>query len=671
MLGHLFLEVMDMSRAASLVILIIIVARILLKKHPKHLSYMLWGVVLFKLFCHFTLESKISPIPNLKPTFYEYRSEKENVLSESANHFAVPYINRSTSNLQETSQALPKQFSFIESQKGSAELSWQELFIAYGQYVWLLGICAMILYSTISAVKIHKTVSASVHLKEKIYITDTPVSPFAMGILKPKIYLPRNLNEKEQEYIILHEQFHIRRLDHIVKPIAFAALCIHWFNPLVWIAFILSCRDMEMSCDEAVIRKMGNSVKADYSASLLALSTRQVVTRGIPVDFGKGDVTIRIKNLAAFGKTKKGIAVILMIACFIFTICLSTTHQNTGFAKNDNSFSERAAEEAEIQNTRNTVKEELPLKVTVNISDYYTVSTGDPSNFYCIDENGILWGSGRNNYGQLGQGTQDYDFHGEMVKIAENVIHVDYSQKGFTIFITKDNKLYGMGNAGCGALQQYEEFDWTQYTNGEKYTVTAPLLLMEDVMYACCGRDDIVCLKKDGTVWTWGTVYVEGGYLSEHVYFIEKPKKILENASFVTGGWFNHAALLQDGTLWTWGYNSSGNCGVSAPSALANPTKVAQQVIMVWTNLAVAGYPQPGPEEISLAWTGNLKYNTAYNDISEFEDIYPFLLNNTVIQKTDGSYWVCGENVGTEEKVVHGAEGDYYVACSHEFSLCE
>lgn len=145
---------------------------------------------------------------------------------------------------------------------------------------------------------------------------------------------------------------------------------------------------------------------------------------------------------------------------------------------------------------------------------------------------------------------------------------------------------------------------------------------MENVVYASCGRDDIVCMGEDGTVWTWG-------------------------------------------------YNSAGNCGVAEPAVISEPTKVAEDTVMVWTDLAVDGYPQPNADDIAKAWTGSLKYQTDYEDIAEFEGMYPAFLNNTVIKKADGSYWVCGENVGTEEKVVHGAEGDYSVTCSYEFYPCE
>ena len=206
-----------------------------------------------------------------------------------------------------------------------------------------------------------------------------------------------------RDYIVLHEKLHIRRFDHVVKPVAFAALCIHWFNPLVWIAFIFFCKDMEMSCDEAVIKKMGENIRADYSASLLTLSTRHRIIRGIPVDFGEGDTKDRIKNLAAFRKTPKGILVILIAGIVILNICLAFT-RNT-FIDKDN-----------LQNEINIVKNEEisdkpneseKLNVSLDITEHYITNTGDPSNLYYIDENSVLWGSGKNEYAQLGQGTQD------------------------------------------------------------------------------------------------------------------------------------------------------------------------------------------------------------------------------------------------------------------------
>jgi hypothetical protein len=312
----------------------------------------------------------------------------------------------------------------------------------------------------------------------------------------------------------------------------------------------------------------------------------------------------------------------------------------------------------DINNTDNQVvsadisidEEKEDINVVLNLQDYYITNTGDPDNLYYIDEDKVLWGCGRNNYGQLGQGTQDYDSHDDMVKIAENVIHVDYSQKGFTIFLTEDHKLYGMGNAGCGALQQYDEFTWEKYVNGEAYTVTTPYLLMENVIYARCGREDIACMTEDKSVWIWGTIGYDGDF-AENAYFESEPVKVLENAELITGGLYNHAALLTDGTVWTWGYNYAGNCGVEFEKGtiVPRPTQVAEDVVMVWT--------------------GSTKLNVDCYDISEFDGVFEKTMENTVIRKKDGSYWACGSNVGDEERTLYlyWEVMDYTLVCSDKF----
>lgn len=274
------------------------------------------------------------------------------------------------------------------------------------------------------AAKIRKKVSVSIPFKENIYITDETVSPFVMGIFRPRIYLPDGLGEKEQEYIILHEKFHIRRLDHMVKPMAFAALCIHWFNPFVWVAFILFCKDMEMSCDEAVIKKMGENIRADYSVSLLALSTKHRILRGVPVDFGEWNTKGRIQNLAAFRKTKKGVLAVLTAGVVILILCLASTHKTSHAADNDlenQKMQIAAANDPEDQKPQvgaandpedgiaDADDPKIPnqLIISLDITELYHRNVGDPSNLYYIDENNVLWGSGQNECAQLGQGTRE------------------------------------------------------------------------------------------------------------------------------------------------------------------------------------------------------------------------------------------------------------------------
>ncbi|HJA92685.1 MAG TPA: hypothetical protein H9717_06160 [Candidatus Eisenbergiella merdipullorum] len=331
----------------------------------------------------------------------------------------------------------------------------------------------------------------------------------------------------------------------------------------------------------------------------------------------------------------------------LFGMILTVFIAACGNQRNMQSGEDGSLQSAETKPETETVaaQEKETIEVSVVIEDHYITNMGDPSNLYHIDENNVLWGCGRNNYGQLGQGTQDYDFHEEMVKIAEDVIHVDYSQEGFVIYLTADHDLYGFGNAGTGALRQLDEFSVEFYNNGEACVVKEPVLLMPDVTYARCGREDVVCLRSDQSVWTWGTIWYEnGGY-----DFRGTPEKILDETVWVTGGPYNHAALLRDGSVWTWGYNYSGNCGIKDMPLISDPQEAANGVEMVWT--------------------GRMEENVNCEKIADFDGIYERQMENTVIRRTDGTYWICGANVGNEEKVlpVSYEVTDYVMTCTSEF----
>lgn len=179
--------------------------------------------------------------------------------------------------------------------------------------------------------------------------------------------------------------------------------------------------------------------------------------------------------------------------------------------------------------------------ISINIADHYITNTGDPGNLYSIDENNVLWGCGNNDWGQLAQGTRDYDVHNEKVKIAENVVHVDYSREGFAIYLTKDNKLYAFGHAGKGTEEFSKKYgyDKTAKLFDNNYYVDTPRLIMEDVRYARCGKFDIIAIKNDGSVWSWGTTNESMTFENYAVSFIKKPEKILDNAVLVTGGTFH------------------------------------------------------------------------------------------------------------------------------------
>ncbi|CDX00757.1 Peptidase M56 BlaR1 [Desulfitobacterium hafniense] len=297
---ELFLKVLNMSITGSAVILCVVLMRFLLRRAPKVFSYALWSVVLFRLVCPFSFESALSLLP-VNPEPIPHRIV----------YAAVPQIQTGITAVDRVvSSSLPGATPY-------ASVNPLQIWVFLGSLLWIMGIAVLLLYSVFSLLSLKKRLKDALHDKENIYLCDSLDTPFVMGVLGPRIYLPASLSGAEKEYILLHEQTHIRRFDHVVKILSFFVLCIHWFNPLVWAAFFLSGRDMEMSCDEAVIRKLGHEVKKDYSSSLLSLATGRPIVGGTPLAFGEGDTRGRIMNVLNYKKPGFRVLLFAFLAVFI------------------------------------------------------------------------------------------------------------------------------------------------------------------------------------------------------------------------------------------------------------------------------------------------------------------------------------------------------------------
>lgn len=300
MLEREFLQVINMSYIASIVIMFILVARLLLTKAPKKYSYILWAVALVRLIVPVSFESVLSLVP-VNPT----------LISNDILYDISPTINTGMSNIdQSISSSLP-------TADAVASVNPMQVWIFVGSLIWILGIAILIIYGMVSLIRMKDKLKNANCEKDNIYQSDNVTTPFVLGLIQPKIYLPAFLSESEKEYILLHEQTHIKRFDHIIRFISYLVLCIHWYNPLVWIAFWLSAKDMEMSCDEYVINQLGHSVKKDYSQSLLNLTTGRMKIGLMPLAFGEGDTKERIKNIINFKQPK--FYIIIALAILIFT----------------------------------------------------------------------------------------------------------------------------------------------------------------------------------------------------------------------------------------------------------------------------------------------------------------------------------------------------------------
>jgi beta-lactamase regulating signal transducer with metallopeptidase domain len=641
-----FLNLFEITAEVSVLIVLIGIIQMALKKRLNpNIRYFLWIFVAVRILVPFQFEFSVELPKQLENVPIKVISEEPtNFQSENYTLDNLPIEGLTAGDLSEP--VIDETTDVKSEEKG---IDKYELFLC----IWIFGVGVMSLYVSLNNMRLCTRLKKH---RQEIGTLPNGIPLYSVygynclnGIIFPAIYVDVEhlQDDKIIDNVIQHELQHYKVKDNIWQFIRVICLIVQWYNPLVWWAYVASKRDCELACDARTVSGMSEKERYEYGKSLLVVieytfKEKQNMNLTTPMVGNKKFMEQRIKIIIKY-KKKRAVFISAVIICMVVIVGFISVKMYKNNDINDTDNQEASADVSTEEQTDD-------VNVVLDIQDYYIINTGDPSNLYYIDEDKVLWGCGRNNYGQLGQGTQDYDFHDEMVKIAENVIHIDYSQTGFTIFLTDDHKLYGMGNAGCGALQQYDEFTWDKYVNAESYTVTTPYLLMENVIYARCGREDIACMTEDKSVWIWGTI----GYNGIQSYFEPKPVKVLENAALITGGLYNHAALLADGTVWTWGYNYSGNCGVEFEKGtiIPTPTQVAEDVVMVWTE--------------------STKLNVDCYDISEFDGVYEKGMENTIICKKDGSYWACGLNVGDEEiippiYVQYDEEIDYTVVCSDKF----
>lgn len=307
-LQDLFVDVVNMSITASYAILFVLAARLLLKKAPKIFSYGLWGIVLFRLVCPFSFSSALSLLRFVgeKSGKMEYIPGDIGMMPQPSTATGVGVADSAVS-------------ASLPAAVPDASVNPMQVVLFVLSVVWALGIAFMLLYGVFSYIKLKHRVRTALLAEGGVFECGSISSPFVLGTIKPKIYLPSGLKDAERSYILEHERTHIRRFDYLIKPAAFMALCIHWFNPLVWLGFKLMTKDMEMSCDERVLRKMGTGIKKAYSESLLSLAAGGRIAGAGPLAFGESGVRSRIKNILnyrrpAFWATIAAVAVVAAAA---------------------------------------------------------------------------------------------------------------------------------------------------------------------------------------------------------------------------------------------------------------------------------------------------------------------------------------------------------------------
>lgn len=328
-MNRIFLTVLNMSLTAGYCILAVILLRFLLKRQPKIFSYLLWSVVLFRLLCPFSFSSSYSLLRVNTHLF-----SGEIIRMGSMNDGEGIQENTDGAFLQETEKAEDALGHPGVDTEDAAKIRIQKV-IGIGAWIWFAGMLALALHSIRAVFRLRRSLADAVQTEENQYEAEGIASPFVMGVYRPRIYLPSHLAEEEKRYVLAHEKIHIARRDYLVKIVFYAAVCLHWFNPLVWLAFVLMEKDMEMSCDEAVLKKLGADVKKEYSRSLLALSTGEMKFWSSPLAFGEGSVKERVRNILAYRKrTVLGIVLAAMVIIIVGTgLLLNPVRENEAAAE--------------------------------------------------------------------------------------------------------------------------------------------------------------------------------------------------------------------------------------------------------------------------------------------------------------------------------------------------
>ena len=309
-MAAVFLKLLNLSISASWLVLAVLVLRLVSKRSPKWMNVLLWGIVALRLMLPFSIESALSLIPSA-----------ETVSPAVVQFDPAPTITSGVSVIDNAvNPALSEHFAAAPTASVNPLYVWTEI----AGWVWLIGLGAMLLYALVSYLRLRRRVSVSLCVRENIYLCDAISSPFILGVVKPRIYLPSGLDEVQRQNVLSHERAHLARRDHWWKPLGFALLAVYWFNPVLWLAYTLLCRDIELACDERVIRTMDESAVKTYSTVLLACSMPRKAVITCPLAFGEIGVKERVRNALHYKKPAFWVVAASVAVCVVVAVCFLT-----------------------------------------------------------------------------------------------------------------------------------------------------------------------------------------------------------------------------------------------------------------------------------------------------------------------------------------------------------
>ena len=308
-MSGVFLQIFNMSISASYIVLAVLLLRLILRKAPKWIMVFLWGIAALRLVCPFSIESAVSLIPSAEVVSPSIMTDSAPTLNTG-----IPIINNAVNPI------IGGTFTPDPGNSANPLQVWIPILTA----LWLTGIATLLIYTVISYARVKSRIGTAVICHDNIYQSESVVSPFVLGILKPRIYLPFNISGQDMVHVIAHENAHIRRKDHLWKPLGFLLLTLHWFNPMMWLGYVLLCRDIELACDEKVIRELDRDARADYSEALLTCGVNRRMISACPLAFGEVSVKSRVRSVLNYKKPAFWIIIAAVVACIVVAVCFLT-----------------------------------------------------------------------------------------------------------------------------------------------------------------------------------------------------------------------------------------------------------------------------------------------------------------------------------------------------------
>lgn len=308
-MADVFIKTLNMGIAASWLILAVVVLRVILKRAPKRFRLLLWAVVGLRLVLPVSIESALSLVPSAQ------------TLPEGVMYAAAPELNTGIAALND---AINPAFTAAFAPEPAASANPLQVLLPVASVIWLAGAAVMLLWALVSWLRLRRRVAEAVRLEGNVYESERVASPFVLGLIRPRIYLPFGLDESAREQVLTHERAHIARGDHVIKPLGWLILAVYWYNPLVWLAYALFCRDIELACDERVIRRLPVSGRADYSQALLDLSRPHHGVGACPLAFGESAVKGRVKSVLTYKRPAFWLIMLAAVLCIGAAVCFLT-----------------------------------------------------------------------------------------------------------------------------------------------------------------------------------------------------------------------------------------------------------------------------------------------------------------------------------------------------------